>query len=117
MMVIFLVGLVWMIFMRTLRKDYARYQKDEELDDVVCSYPLILKIFFENFGGVNIRKFKSFDFDSFEFKLDVVVVENKEFRIFLIILMFFCAILFLIFYLLEILSKDFESKPISSNFA
>ncbi|MCP9266089.1 Transmembrane 9 superfamily member 3 [Dirofilaria immitis] len=35
MMVIFLVGLVWMILMRTLRKDYARYQKDEDLDDMV----------------------------------------------------------------------------------
>ena len=35
MMVIFLVGLVSMILMRTLRKDYARYSKDEELDDMV----------------------------------------------------------------------------------
>jgi hypothetical protein len=35
-MVIFLVGLVSMILMRTLRKDYARYSKDEELDDMVC---------------------------------------------------------------------------------
>jgi hypothetical protein len=26
-----------MILMRTLRKDYARYSKDEELDDMVCS--------------------------------------------------------------------------------
>ncbi|KAK0412257.1 hypothetical protein QR680_006116 [Steinernema hermaphroditum] len=34
MMVIFLVGLVWMIFVRTLRKDYARYQKEDELDDL-----------------------------------------------------------------------------------
>ncbi|XP_046391984.1 transmembrane 9 superfamily member 3 [Ischnura elegans] len=34
MMVIFLVGLVSMILMRTLRKDYARYSKDEELDDM-----------------------------------------------------------------------------------
>ncbi|VDN03011.1 unnamed protein product [Thelazia callipaeda] len=34
MMVIFLVGLVWMILMRTLKKDYARYQKDEDLDDM-----------------------------------------------------------------------------------
>ena len=41
MMVIFLVGLVSMILMRTLRKDYARYSKDEELDDLVitaCTY-------------------------------------------------------------------------------
>ncbi|KAH9516628.1 Transmembrane 9 super member 3 [Dermatophagoides farinae] len=34
MMVIFLVGLVTMILMRTLRKDYARYNRDEELDDM-----------------------------------------------------------------------------------
>uniref|UniRef100_A0A0N5AYD8 Transmembrane 9 superfamily member n=1 Tax=Syphacia muris TaxID=451379 RepID=A0A0N5AYD8_9BILA len=34
MMVIFLVGLVWMILVRTLKKDYARYQKDEDLDDM-----------------------------------------------------------------------------------
>lgn len=34
MMVIFLVGLVTMILMRTLRKDYARYSKDEEIDDM-----------------------------------------------------------------------------------
>lgn len=37
MMVIFLVGLVSMILMRTLRKDYARYAKDEEMDDMVRS--------------------------------------------------------------------------------
>lgn len=35
MMVIFLIGLVSMILMRTLRKDYARYAKDEEMDDMV----------------------------------------------------------------------------------
>ncbi|XP_071952007.1 transmembrane 9 superfamily member 3-like [Antedon mediterranea] len=34
MMVIFLVGLVSMILMRTLRKDYARYSKDDDLDDM-----------------------------------------------------------------------------------
>ncbi|CAH1155285.1 unnamed protein product [Phaedon cochleariae] len=34
MMVIFLVGLVSMILMRTLRKDYARYSKDEDIDDM-----------------------------------------------------------------------------------
>eukprot|EP01136_Pigoraptor_vietnamica_P027745 Opistho-1_new@84430 len=34
MMVIFLVGLVSMILMRTLRKDYARYSKDDDLDDL-----------------------------------------------------------------------------------
>ena len=37
-MVIFLVGLVSMILMRTLRKDYARYSKDDELDDMVRKY-------------------------------------------------------------------------------
>ena len=30
MMVIFLIGLVSMILMRTLRKDYARYSKDDD---------------------------------------------------------------------------------------
>ena len=35
MMVIFLVGLVTMILMRTLKKDYARYSHDEDLDDLV----------------------------------------------------------------------------------
>ena len=34
MMVIFLVGLVTMILMRTLRKDYARYSKEDEVDDM-----------------------------------------------------------------------------------
>jgi transmembrane 9 superfamily member 3 len=34
MMVIFLVGLVSMILMRTLRKDYARYSKEEDMDDL-----------------------------------------------------------------------------------
>ena len=34
MMVIFLVGLVSMILMRTLRKDYARYSKEDDLDDM-----------------------------------------------------------------------------------
>lgn len=37
MMVIFLVGLVSMILMRTLRKDYARYSKEEEMDDMVIT--------------------------------------------------------------------------------
>lgn len=41
MMVIFLVGLVSMILMRTLRKDYARYSKEEEMDDMVrCAFVL-----------------------------------------------------------------------------
>lgn len=35
MMVIFFVGLVSMIFMRILRKDYVRYSKEEDLDDMV----------------------------------------------------------------------------------
>jgi len=30
-----------MILMRTLRKDYARYSKDEELDDMVCSTEML----------------------------------------------------------------------------
>lgn len=34
MMVIFLVGLVSMILMRTLRKDYARYSKDDDIDEI-----------------------------------------------------------------------------------
>lgn len=38
MMVIFLVGLVSMILMRTLRKDYARYSKEEEMDDMVITH-------------------------------------------------------------------------------
>ncbi len=40
MMVIFLVGLVSMILMRTLRKDYARYSKDEDVDYII---PVTLK--------------------------------------------------------------------------
>lgn len=32
MMVIFLIGLVSMILMRTLRKDYARYSRDEDIE-------------------------------------------------------------------------------------
>jgi len=35
MMVIFLVGLVSMILLRTVRKDYARYSQDEEVDAMV----------------------------------------------------------------------------------
>jgi transmembrane 9 superfamily protein 3 len=42
MMVIFLVGLVSMILMRTLRKDYARYSKEDDLDDMVYNYYLIV---------------------------------------------------------------------------
>lgn len=43
MMVIFLVGLVSMILMRTLRKDYARYSKDDDLDDMVrLSFSLVM---------------------------------------------------------------------------
>ena len=39
MMVLFLVGLVSMILLRTLRKDYARYGKDDDLDDMVKQNP------------------------------------------------------------------------------
>lgn len=45
MMVIFLVGLVSMILMRTLRKDYARYSKEEEMDDMVITYRTFLEFF------------------------------------------------------------------------
>ena len=38
MMVIFLVGLVSMILMRTLRKDYARYSKEDDLDEMVTTF-------------------------------------------------------------------------------
>lgn len=34
MMVIFLTGLVSMILMRTLKKDYARYSKDDDPETV-----------------------------------------------------------------------------------
>ena len=34
MMVIFLIGLVSMILMRTLRKDYARYSREEDMNDL-----------------------------------------------------------------------------------
>lgn len=34
MMVLFLVGLVTIILMRTLRQDYARYRREDELDDL-----------------------------------------------------------------------------------
>lgn len=44
MMVIFLVGLVSMILMRTLRKDYARYSKEEEMDDMVSKHYFIFNI-------------------------------------------------------------------------
>lgn len=46
MMVIFLVGLVSMILMRTLRKDYARYSKEEEMDDMVRSAFMLFKNLF-----------------------------------------------------------------------
>ena len=36
MMVIFLTGLVLLILMRTLRRDFARYDKESELGDLVC---------------------------------------------------------------------------------
>ena len=47
MMVLFLVGLVSMILLRTLRKDYARYGKDDDLDDMVkYSFPKNFNSFF-----------------------------------------------------------------------
>lgn len=46
MMVIFLVGLVSMILMRTLRKDYARYSKEEEMDDMVRSAFAVFSVSF-----------------------------------------------------------------------
>ncbi len=41
MMVIFLVGLVSMILMRTLRKDYARYSKEDDIDEMVSLQRLL----------------------------------------------------------------------------
>ncbi|VDO84846.1 unnamed protein product [Schistosoma curassoni] len=41
MMVLFLVALVCMILMRTLRRDYARYNKEDGLSDLV-SLPVLL---------------------------------------------------------------------------
>jgi hypothetical protein len=38
MMVLFLVGLVSMILMRTLRKDYARYSREDDIDEMVRIY-------------------------------------------------------------------------------
>jgi transmembrane 9 superfamily protein 3 len=35
MMVFFLIGLVAVILLRTLRRDFARYDKEEELGDLV----------------------------------------------------------------------------------
>ena len=49
MMVIFLVGLVSMILMRTLRKDYARYSKDDDLDDMVSNL-LYFSVFYSEVG-------------------------------------------------------------------
>ena len=43
-MAIFLVGLVSMILMRTLRKDYARYSREEELDDLVSVHYILVKV-------------------------------------------------------------------------
>ena len=44
-MVIFLVGLVSMILMRTLRKDYARYSKEDDLDEMVGSKGVSIFLF------------------------------------------------------------------------
>lgn len=37
MLVVFLVAVVAVILMRTLRKDLARYSKDMATDDLVCA--------------------------------------------------------------------------------
>ena len=34
MMVLFLVGIVTIILMRTIRMDYARYSREDDLDDM-----------------------------------------------------------------------------------
>jgi len=44
MMVIFLVGLVSMILLRTVRKDYARYSQDEEVDAMVFNNIFLLNL-------------------------------------------------------------------------
>jgi hypothetical protein len=44
MMVLFLVGLVSMILMRTLRKDYARYSREDDVDEMVHMYLYLLTI-------------------------------------------------------------------------
>lgn len=42
-MVIFLVGLVWMILLRTLSKDYARYHKEDvEADVRYSAFPSVI---------------------------------------------------------------------------
>ena len=46
MMVIFLVGLVSMILMRTLRKDYARYSKEDDLDEMVIYLAHSIRLFY-----------------------------------------------------------------------
>jgi len=38
MMVLFLVGLVIVILLRTLRKDFARYDKKDTFSDLVLSF-------------------------------------------------------------------------------
>ena len=60
MMVIFLVGLVSMILMRTLRKDYARYSREEDLDDLVRGWggggarAFVCKLSYQLYIGTNI---------------------------------------------------------------
>jgi hypothetical protein len=41
MLVLFLIGVVAVILTRTLRKDFARYNKDEALDDLVWESYLV----------------------------------------------------------------------------
>lgn len=59
MMVIFLVGLVSMILMRTLRKDYARYSKEEEMDDMVSFCWLVKSLPFGEYRRVKKSQFLS----------------------------------------------------------
>lgn len=49
MMVIFLVGLVSMILMRTLRKDYARYSKDDDMDDMVSKTLIYTNVYISEY--------------------------------------------------------------------
>jgi transmembrane 9 superfamily protein 3 len=42
MMVVFLIGLVIVILLRTLRHDFARYDREQELGDLVRFYILTI---------------------------------------------------------------------------
>lgn len=55
MMVIFLVVLVSMILLRTLRKDYARYNREDSLEDLVSFHnPSKIALYF---GGMKCLDF------------------------------------------------------------